>query len=311
MRLFTHGMLRHAAMLAIACSLSACATELHKNVGLAKSQNTEFVVSDLTTSTRDQMAILAQLQLRAGLNPDTQPLATDWDNIIDAGVEYANAKCEAYMGALVRLNRDKKTISSQLGLVGTATAGVMAAAQSAAREIAMAAIAFGLAGSTVDNLSGNVLYEVDPSSVRAMVNTLQAGYSNAIKKGYLTRPAAMNVIRAYAALCTPANIEAELNHAIKKAQPKVESGDPATGKAPAVTNADTALREKYAPGASGQLLNKYVYVDGKVVTDRLEKVKLIMKILEIDKNDSPVVFINSAAYANERVAALQLIQLIK
>ena len=308
MRLFTQG-IRNLAYLAMACSLTACATELYKNAGLAKSQNTEFVVADLKTSTADQEAILAQLQIRAGVT-GAQPAAADWDNIIDAGVEYATAKCEAYMGALVRLNRDKKTVTSQIGLIGTATAGVMAAAQSAARDIALAAIAFGLAGSTVDNLGANVLYDIDPSSVRAMVSTLQTDYSKAIQKGYTTRPAAMNVIRAYAALCTPANIEAELNHAIKKAQPKVESGDPKTGKAPAVSNADAALREQYAPGESGALLKAYVYVDGKVIQERLEKVILIMQVLGINRNEANL-FIFSAAYAKERVAALQLLQLTK
>lgn len=307
MRLFTQWMLRRAALLAVACSLSACATELYKNAGLAKSQNTEFVVSDLTASTTEQMAILAQLQLRAGMTPNTQPLATDWDDIIDAGVEYANAKCEAYMGALVRLNRDKKTITSQLGLVGTATAGVMAAAQSAARDIAMAAIAFGLAGSTVDNLSSNVLYEIDPSSVRAMVNTLQADYSKAIGKGYHTRPAAMNVIRAYAALCTPANIEAELNHAIKKAQPKVDSGNPATGKAPAVTNAEIRPEEQYAFDTSSQLLDDFIRVDGKIVDQRRIKLEAAMVRIGVDKDVSILKFINNAAYASKRMDALKII----
>lgn len=183
----------------------------------------------------------------------------------------------------------------------------MAATQAAARDIALAAIAFGLAGSTVDNLGANVLYEIDPSSVRAMVNTLQANYSNAIKKGYTTRPAAMNVIRAYAALCTPANIEAELNHAIKKAQPTVVVGNPETGKAPAVTNAQASEEERYGFDGSSQLLDDFIRVDGKIVDARRIRLEAVMTRIGVDPDVSILKFINNAAYASKRIEALKLL----
>ena len=244
-------------MLMLACALSGCATELTQNARLAKTQKTGFSPAELAQDTDEQDAVLTQFRRRAGLNAGAT-IATDWDAIIAAGMQYADVKCEKYMGSLERLNRDKKTITSEIGLVGGATAGIMAAAKSAAQDVALAAIAFGLAGSTIDNLGGNVLYEVEPSSVRVLVKTLQANYRATLTTGYATRPAAMGVVLAYDALCTPMTIEAELNLAIKKAQPNVKAGDPDTGKAPSVTNADTALREKYLPGASGQSLNEYV-----------------------------------------------------
>lgn len=102
------------------------------------------------------------------------------------------------MTLLARATQQNAILLQLQERAGSATAGVMAA------------IAFGLAGSTVDNLGANVLYEIDLSPVRAMVNTLQANYSKAIKK----------------------------------AQPTVASGNPETGKAPAVTKAQASEEER-------------------------------------------------------------------
>lgn len=44
------------------------------------------------------------------------------------------------------------------------------------------------------------------------------------------------MIRVYAALCVPANIEAEVNLAVKRAQPDVKAGDGVTGQPPAVSH---------------------------------------------------------------------------
>lgn len=296
-------------LLAILFLLCGCATELRSNVKLAKNQGADFTAAEITQSTADQEKILEALRRRAGLGA-TLAVTSEWDVVIAAGIEYADAKCEAYMGALVRLNRDKKTTASEIGLVGTAAAGVMAAAQSAARDIAMVAIAFGLASSTVDNLGGNVLYEIEPSSVRAMVKALQAKYKAALAPGYVTRPAAMNVIRGYAALCTPANIEAELNHAIKNAEPQVAAGDPASGRAPEVSNAATRVTGTYAPDDSSRLLNQFIRVNGAISPVQRAKLEAVMDQLGIGEDVDILEFINNQEYAARRLEAVKLLQLV-
>jgi len=75
----------------------------------------------------------------------------DWDKVIEAGMDYADLRCDEYIHALFRLNRDRKTSTAQLGLLGAASAGLMAAAEASARNVAAVAIAFGLASATVDN----------------------------------------------------------------------------------------------------------------------------------------------------------------
>jgi hypothetical protein len=301
---WNHVILTGVLLLALSF-LQGCATELTTNARIAKQQGADFTADELTRSTLEQDRILVQLQLRAGLG---RPAATagDWDNIIAAGLEYADARCENYMGALVRLNRDKKTTASEIGLVGTATAGVMAAARSAAREIAIAAIAFGLASSTVDNLGGNVLYEIEPSSVRALVKALQVKYKAALPKGYVSRPAAMQVIRGYAALCTPANIEAELNHAVKNAQPLAAEGDGASGRAPEVSNAETSLTDRYGPDATSALLDDFIRVDGRIADAPRRKLEAAMTQIGVT-GISVLKFINGAEYAGKRLDALKIL----
>lgn len=76
----------------------------------------------------------------------------------DAGTDYADQRCEAYLHALFRLNRDKNTAVSQIGQVGAATAGVLAAVAATAKEVAITDILFGLAGSSVESYSSNLLH---------------------------------------------------------------------------------------------------------------------------------------------------------
>ena len=307
---FTNTTWCRVAILTILFSITGCATELKSNSELAKEQSADFLPSEIVKQTNDQDIILAQLQRRAGLT-SAQNNVSNWDVIIAAGIEYSDSKCEAYMGALARLNRDKKTTISEIGLVGTAAAGVMAAAKSAAKEIALVAIAFGLASSTVDNLGGNVLYEVEPSSVRALVKALQSKYKDGLPKGYSSRPAAMNVIRGYAALCTPITIEAELNHAVKNAQPKGVSGEVAAGRAPEATNAQITVDAKYSPDESSRLIGQFIRVNGVIDEGQRRKVEAFMRASGISDQVSILGFLNSAEYTEQRLKAIEFFHLTK
>ena len=295
--------------------LSACATDLKNNVDVARGQSAEFTSAALVTSTTNQDTILAALQTRAGLaasqlqQSDAAGTATDWDKIIDAGMEYADERCETYMAALFRINRDKKTIGSEIGLVGTATAGIMAAAKSTAREIALAAIAFGLSASTVDNLSGNLLYDLDPSSVRALVRANQAVYRDKLGKGYGTRSAAFRAIRNYVVLCVPANIEAEVNLAVKKAVPGSTDGNGPAGKPPEVSNAITTVESSFLYDANSRLLEDFVKPSGVKNDQREAQLKKAMAELEVPTNVSWVSFLNARKYEHERQLAAAKLKL--
>jgi hypothetical protein len=250
--------------LVLLAALSAAGCSTYRNgVQVQDGPGLEFKAAEVQTFTENQQQVLAQLRTLAGVTADP-PTGNDWDRIIDAGIDFADSRCEAYLHALFRLDRDKKTVTSQLGLLGTATAGLMAAAESAARDVAAAAVLFGLSGSTVDNLASNLLYELDPSSVRTLVKSLQARFRAELRQGYDSRPAAMRVIRAYAMLCVPANIEAEVNLAVKQAEPQGSAGNPATGQPPTVSNAESAVSPFAALiDDNSDLLKKFVRPDGK------------------------------------------------
>lgn len=195
-----------------------------------------------------------------------------WDQVIRAGMDYADSRCEDYLHALYRLDRDRKTAVAQTGLLGGATAGVQAAAGAAAKQVAIVAILFGLAGSTIDNVAGNLLYQLEPSSVRTLVNAQQLQYRAKLGEGYLDRPAAMNVLRRYALLCVPANIESEVNLAVKKTQPEVKAGDPPKGLAPVVTNSTIAVSTtSFGADDNSARLDAFVNPGGKLHTENERK----------------------------------------
>lgn len=188
-----------------------------------------------------------------------------WDQVIRAGMDHADGRCEAYLHALFRLNRDKKTATAQTQLLGTATAGVQAALGEAAKQVAITAVLFGLAGSTIDNVAGNLLYELEPSSVRALVKALQSRYRSQLGTGYPDRPAAMSALRGYAVLCVPANIEAEVNLAVKKTQPEAQAAKPAQGQPPVVTNASIAISSvSFSQDEASNKLDAFVNPGGRI-----------------------------------------------
>lgn len=296
---------RCAVLLAAAVCLlatSGCATYQNTRQ-LEAGPGIDFVPGEIKAHREAQDNVLAELYQLAGVE-EPGPGSADWDAVVGAGMDYADRRCEAYMHALFRLNRDKRTVVTQIGLLGTATAGIMAAAKSAARDVALAAIAFGLAGSTVDNLSSNLLYDLDPSSVRSMVRTLQEAYRRNLQPGYRTRPAAVSVIRSYAMLCVPANIEAEVNLSVKKAQPNASEGNPSRGQPPAVTNAVVAVASDQSFGAddNSRRLREFVFQpDGSANEQRRRQLEsyLAARGLQV----SVVSFVNGAGFAEERARA--------
>lgn len=251
-----------AAALLLAAALSGCATYRH-GARVDEGPGLEFKAKEIEEFQANQNEVLGRLQAMAGLAGE--PQGADWDRVIEAGMDFADSKCEAYMHALFRLNRDKKTVNAQISLFSTAAAGLMGMAESAAKEVAAVGVLFGLANSTVDNLASNMLYELEPSSVRTLVKTLQMGFRERLQPGYSSRPAALRVIRAYAMLCVPANIEAEVNLAVKKSVPAATDGNPSTGAPPEVSNAAvTPVSFKAQVDDSTTKLREFVFPGGQL-----------------------------------------------
>ena len=303
-RLHTLGRLFGAAVMVMA--MSGCAT-LKNSMQLEAGPGLQFDEKELALHRASQDKVLDELVLLT-VAPRVESPAFVWDNIIAAGMDYADGKCEAYMHALFRLNRDRRTTTAQIGLLGTAGAGIMAAAKSAAKEVAIVAIAFGLASSTVDNLSSNLLYELDPSSVRAMVQTLQIKYRKELGVGYLSRPAAATAIRRYAVLCLPASIESEVNLSVKKARPDAVKSEPEKGQPPTVTNAITVTSDQtFQFDDSSSRLWNFVFPEGPPNDANRRRLEGFMQGRGI--GISVVTFMSTSEFAAERVRAAKFLGL--
>jgi hypothetical protein len=296
---------RLLSLASLCAAFTGCAT-VNNVQQLKDGPGIDIDAGDVKAHREAQDKVLTELYALAGVNAPAAG-SPDWDPVVIAGMDYADSKCEAYMQALFRLNRDRHTTVSEIGLLGTATAGILAATEAAAKDVAIVAIAFGLASASVDNLSSNLLYDLDPSSVRTLVKALQAAYRQNLQPGYRTRPAAVAAIRAYSLLCVPANIEAEVNLSVKQASPSANQGVPSKGQPPTVTNATTVVSsdQPFQNDANSELLRTFIAPGGVLNADKdMQLAKYISDELKIT-GVSNASFLDGAHYAQARATAVQ------
>jgi hypothetical protein len=295
------------ALLLALLLLSGCAT-YRSTTQVQDGPGLEYAAAEVESFRNNQDAVLKQLYGMASEGATDARAAGGWDRVIEAGMDFADSKCERYMHALFRLNRDKRTVGAQIGLLGTATAGLMAAADSAAKEVAAVAVLFGLATATVDNLASNLLYDLDPSSVRTLVKSLQSSYRTNLQVGYTSRPAAIRVIRAYAMLCVPANIEAEVNLAVKRAQPLAHEGNPEKGQPPEVSNAESIVSPLKAKlDDQSALLKDFVFPGGQLNLANRKALEVFLRKKNIDVDVTS--FMTQGRFAAERAEAVKELKL--
>lgn len=229
-----------------------------------------------------------------------------WDQVVRAGIDYADVRCERYLHALFRLHRDRKTAVAQTSLLGSATAGVQAALGEAAKQVAITALLFGLAGSTIDNLASNLLYELEPSSVHTLVKAQQAAYFASLGSGYPDRASAMKAIRGYAVLCVPVSIEAEVNLAVKKAVPLVTEAKPQAGQPPVVSNSEVVVSTtSFGADDSSTRLDAFVNPKGKLDANNERRLLDYMEANGIPRTTGTTSFIYGKSYAAARKAAVR------
>lgn len=309
----------HLVAAALVLTTSGCATLLGKQSALQQGPGTDFVATEIELYVQSQDRVrsaLASMASSPAMADSTRPgvsavPVSDWDGLIDAGMNYADSRCRAYLSALYMLDRNRKTTVAQIGLAGTAAAGLMAAAQSAAKEVAIVAILFGLSASTVDNLAGNVLYELPPSTVESMVLDQQLVFRRALQRGYVNWPSSLGVIQSYALICVPSHIESEINIAVKQSRAAASNGDPSTGQPPAVSNAIAVSSGDFPSGgrdAIGQLLLNFVLPQG--TEDPVRRNQLQQYLKQHEGNISVGALISVGANAAARVRAARAMQLI-
>ena len=143
----------------------------------------------------------------------------DWAVFIEAGFNFIDEECNQYLDSLFWFNRYRRTTQNQIALTGATTAAIMGIAGAAAEAIAATATAFGFLTATADNFGSTVLFELEPSGIKTLVDRSRAQYRSAAQQRIKreeakNQPAAMSLIQGYLALCLPASIETQVNGAI-------------------------------------------------------------------------------------------------
>lgn len=201
----------------------------------------------ISNSTQVQDKVFMQLLVRAGLctgSGDCKEKVPadgnkDWGKVVEAGFGFVDELWENYMDALFWYNRFRNTTSKQLSITGAMTASVLGILDASSEAIAITAASFGFSSASFENLSGTLLYDLDPSGIKTLVDRARFQYrqasgkratarEDADKKGFTdstpmanNRPEAIALIQGYLSLCLPAYIETQVNNAVAATDFKV------------------------------------------------------------------------------------------
>ena len=172
----------------------------------------------LRKSTEAQKNIVSDLLVRANLTGGIPANGSaDWAVFTEAGFGFVDEQCDRYLDALFWYNRARSATQTQLALTGATAASIMGILDASKEAIAITAAAFGFASGTVDTLASSVLYSLDPSSIKNLVDRSRSQYRQAAaSRSIVTQPGAMSVIQGYLRLCLPATIETQINGAVSE-----------------------------------------------------------------------------------------------
>ncbi|MEM8575699.1 MAG: hypothetical protein AAGF48_13830 [Pseudomonadota bacterium] len=203
-------------LLLIGCAQNAERYQLLDGIG------PRFDPVEAQTSTEDLDAAMSFFIRRAGLgNQEPQRNNEDWDEVIFAGFDYIDERCELYIDALHWHNRAKDAAIKEVSIIASATSAIVALTSGSEVTLGILAAAFGLASETIDNTSSALLYEMDPAAVGAVIDGTRTAYEAALLKdskiaSFRSRARASRVIRRYLSFCLPAGIERQINQALNK-----------------------------------------------------------------------------------------------
>ena len=208
-------MIRLASAL-VACSmLSGCMTG--PNLAQTKYRNyvrntPDLDAADVKAFATNNNNILSDFASMAGVK---EPGASgEWRPVVDAGINYVDTRCDRFMDSLFWLNRARETTSRQIQYTGAAVSAALAVVEASKRAIGLTPLGFSLFDQSVNNVSAGLLYNLNPSTVRILVEKRQEAYLKSMTPSYTSKPVALRVVQGYASLCLPPAIEAEVERAI-------------------------------------------------------------------------------------------------
>lgn len=219
-----------------AAILSACACSAADGVE-GPPANMEKLSADPIARANLQTRYIEGLRISADLpqHPTMQPVpAEEWRLIQRAGIDQIDETCNNYLYTLYRFNAQQKAARQGL-LAATATTGViMGLAGATTMAIGITAAALGLSASLFDASTNSVLFAVEASAVRNVVQESRSRYVAAMAaRPPTTRPDMMIALRGYLSLCTPSVIEANINNSANGSRNSVTTPNETAGIAAA------------------------------------------------------------------------------
>jgi hypothetical protein len=158
----------------------------------------------------------------AGTSPEGLPVCDfpvfatlHWNTLVQAGMNDIDARCDAYLSWYDSRKRSQRPLISQINTTGRLVNAILLATSPTAATIGVVAEAFGFAEATVNNYHSRLLYEIDTSTLQALVLGNQRSFREGIAElKFQTKPAVEHALRSYLRICMPFSIETEVNNVL-------------------------------------------------------------------------------------------------
>jgi hypothetical protein len=158
----------------------------------------------------------------AGTSPEGLPVCDfpvfatlHWNTLVQAGMNDIDARCDAYLAWYDSRKRSQRPLISQINTTGRLVNAILLATSPTAATIGGVAEAFGFAEATVNNYHSRLLYEIDTSTLQALVLGNQRTFREGIAElKFQTKPAVEHALRSYLRICMPFSIETEVNNVL-------------------------------------------------------------------------------------------------
>ena len=139
----------------------------------------------------------------------------DWNTVVQAGLNDLDLRCDSYLAWLDNRKRSQSPLLKQLSDTATRTQAILRFAGASNLAIDVVAQAFGYAADSVINYNSRLLFEIDTSTVQALVLGRQRDFrTELVGMKFNNKPAVEHALRSYLRICLPFTIETDINNII-------------------------------------------------------------------------------------------------
>jgi hypothetical protein len=150
----------------------------------------------------------------------TVPTSIDAPTLAQVGYQLVDSSCSDYFDAVTKASNGWKMTKADFIALGAATATIAALAKASAKQVGIAAAAFGFGGLVIDNIEQYAYATPYPIQTRGLILKAFTAYrQSSPPKIAATIPDAIDQIAGYANLCTYAGIASLVEDSISKATP--------------------------------------------------------------------------------------------